>query len=104
MIGTLISSARKCGKFKNDKGRDIEYDNIILYVATPLETYKGSQSELSGYPVQLVEVKIPASKYVSISNIDYKDITAHHGEAVAVYYDMKLYDGKQLPVLTRVEF
>jgi len=107
MVGTLISHARKRGTFKNESGKEYKYDNIVFYVATPLETYNKNGCELSGFPVSMIEVKIPAGKFKAMCNLtSYDDDTLsdHHGESVAVYYDIAVYNGEQRPVLSRVEF
>lgn len=106
MVGTLISHARKRGTFKNDSGKVFNYDNIVLYVTTALPTYNKNGSELSGYPVTLVEVKIPASKFCAMTNLpDFEDsVIDHYCETIQVFYDICIYNGEQRAVLSRVEF
>lgn len=106
MVGTLISHARKRGTFKNDSGKEYNYDNIVLYVSTSLPTYNKNGCELSGYPVTLVEVKIPVSKFSGITNASYSDdfLMDHYFETVQVFYDIGIYNGEQRAVLSRVEF
>lgn len=107
MVGTLISHARKRGTFKNDKGQIFPYDNIVLYVSTALPTYENKNGcSLSGFPVALVEVKIPYSKFGAMTNLCYSDdvLMDHYCETVQVYYDIGLYNGEQRAVLSRVEF
>ena len=104
MIINLCSIARKAGSFQNDRGNTIEYDNIILYCLIPLETYSGKTTKLEGSPVSLTEVKIPVKNYNDICNIPYDDLNNYIGCAVEVYYDMKIFDGKPRPTLSKVVF
>lgn len=104
MVGTLIGSARKSGIFKNDKGENIEYDNIILYLSIPVETYKTENSEFSGYPVTVAEVKIKSRDYAKIVNIPYDDVKNKYGETVEVFYDMVPHNGSMITRLSNVSF
>ena len=107
MVGTLISHARKRGVFKKDNGQEFSYDNVVLYVATSLPTYENKNGcSLTGYPVTLIEVKIPVSKFAAMTNAAYSDdfLTDHYCDTIQVFYDIAVYNGSQQAVLSRVEF
>lgn len=100
----LASIARKSGSFLNDKGKEINYDNVILYALVPVNTFKTEKSCFEGAPVALTEVKIPVKNWLDIVNVTYDSLPNYIGENFEVLYDMAEFNGTVVPKVCKVVF
>lgn len=66
MKGVLIGACHKSGEFTDDNGRNVPYDNLVLYLQKPIENSNADDRYCEGVGFTTVEAKTPWENFSNV--------------------------------------
>lgn len=92
MKGVLIGACHKRGEFTDDNGRNVPYDNLVLYLQKPIESSNLNDRYCEGVGFTTVEAKTSWDNFPGVFNMavtSLGELGDYVGTEVRYFFDDK---------------
>lgn len=92
MKGVLIGACHKSGEFTDENGKNIPYNNLVLYLQKPIENVNFEDRTCEGVGFTTVEAKTPWDNFQNVFNCEISsldELGSYVGTEIRYFFDDK---------------